>query len=64
MDHPDDPQMRVCAETIYQSLFIQALGSLKGELTVPLRTKRRGRCLGPVAGRGTPREAGRDELDA
>jgi transposase, IS30 family len=39
-EHPDDPVMRVCAETIYQSLFVQARGSLKGELTTYLRTQR------------------------
>ena len=40
MDHPDDPQMRVCAETIYQSLFVQARGGLKRELATYLRTQR------------------------
>jgi IS30 family transposase len=40
MDHPEDPAMRVCAETIYQSLFVQARGGLKRELTVHLRSKR------------------------
>lgn len=40
MDHPDDPDMRVCAETIYQSLFVQARGALKRELTVHLRSQR------------------------
>ena len=40
MDHPEDPAMRVCAETIYQSLFVQARGGLKRELTVHLRTQR------------------------
>jgi IS30 family transposase len=39
-DHPDDPVMRVSAETIYQSLFVQARGSLKRELTAHLRTER------------------------
>jgi IS30 family transposase len=39
-EHPDDPVMRVSAETIYQSLFVQARGSLKKELTVHLRTQR------------------------
>ena len=38
--HPDDPVMRVSAETIYQSLFVQARGSLKRELTAHLRTGR------------------------
>jgi IS30 family transposase len=40
MDHPEDPTMRVCAETIYQSLFVQARGGLKRELTVHLRSRR------------------------
>jgi len=39
-EHPDDPVMRVSAETIYQSLFVQARGSLKKELTAHLRTER------------------------
>jgi IS30 family transposase len=42
-EHPGDPVMRVCAETIYQSLFVQARGSLKRELTTHLRTQRRRR---------------------
>jgi IS30 family transposase len=42
-EHPDDPVMRVCAETIYQSLFVQARGSLKRELTTYLRTQRQRR---------------------
>ena len=42
-EHPDDPVMRVCAETIYQSLFVQARGTLKRELTTYLRTQRRRR---------------------
>ena len=43
MDHPEDPQMRACADTIYQSLFVQARGSLKRELTAHLRTQRQRR---------------------
>jgi IS30 family transposase len=39
-EHPDDPVMGVCAETIYQSLFVQSRGSLKRELTTYLRTQR------------------------
>ena len=39
-EHPDDPVMSVCAETIYQSLFVQARGSLKRDLTAYLRTQR------------------------
>jgi transposase, IS30 family len=42
-EHPDDPVMRVCAETIYQSLFVQARGSFKRELTTYLRTQRQRR---------------------
>lgn len=40
VDFPNDPEMRVCAETIYQSLYIQARGGLKRELTRHLRTGR------------------------
>jgi IS30 family transposase len=39
-DFPDDPEMRVSPETIYQSLYIQARGGLKRELTAHLRTGR------------------------
>lgn len=40
VDFPDDPEMRVCAETIYQALYIQARGGLKQELTQHLRRGR------------------------
>jgi IS30 family transposase len=40
IDFPDDPEMRVSAETIYQSLYVQARGGLKRELTRHLRTGR------------------------
>jgi transposase, IS30 family len=40
IDFPDDPEMHVSAETIYQSLYIQARGGLKRELTRYLRTGR------------------------
>jgi IS30 family transposase len=40
LDFPDDPEMHVSAETIYQSLYIQARGGLKRELTAYLRTGR------------------------
>ena len=36
----DDPQMRVCAETIYQSLYVTSRGALRHELTRSLRTAR------------------------
>ena len=37
---PNDPEMRVSHETIYLSLYIQARGGLKRELTTALRTGR------------------------
>ena len=40
IDFPDEPEMWVSAETIYQSLYVQARGGLKRELTVYLRTGR------------------------
>jgi len=40
MDHPGDAEMRVSHETIYQSLFVQARGVLRKELTRCLRTGR------------------------
>ena len=39
-DHPDDPEMWVSHETIYQSLFVQGRGALRAELTRCLRTGR------------------------
>jgi transposase, IS30 family len=40
IDFPDDPEMRVSHETIYQSLYVQGRGALKRELTRHLRTGR------------------------
>ena len=39
-DFPDDPEMWVSHETIYQSLYVQSRGGLKRELTRHLRTGR------------------------
>jgi len=39
-DFPDDPEMWVSHETIYQSLYVQSRGGLKRELTTHLRTGR------------------------
>ncbi len=39
-DYPDDLDMRVSHETIYKTLFIQARGGLRRELTACLRTGR------------------------
>jgi IS30 family transposase len=40
IDYPDDPEMRVCHETIYQTLYLQARGELKTELKTALRSGR------------------------
>ncbi|MBK8540237.1 MAG: IS30 family transposase [Ardenticatenia bacterium] len=40
IDHPSDAEMRVSHETIYRSLFVQARGALRKELTRCLRSGR------------------------
>jgi IS30 family transposase len=40
VDFPDQPEMQVSTETIYQSLYVQSRGALKRELTRCLRTGR------------------------
>src|SRR4051794_25228542 len=40
VDFPDDPNMRISHEAIYQSLFVQGRGALARELTACLRTGR------------------------
>jgi IS30 family transposase len=40
IEFPDDPMMRVSAETIYQSLYVQGRGALRKELAACLRTGR------------------------
>jgi len=40
VEFPDDLEMRVSHETIYQSLFVQSRGALRKELTASLRTGR------------------------
>lgn len=40
LDYPENPEMRVSHETIYQSLFVQARGALRIELARCLRTGR------------------------
>jgi len=39
-DHPDDPEMRVSHETIYECLYLQARGELRTDLKVALRSGR------------------------
>jgi IS30 family transposase len=51
-DFPDEPEMWVSHETIYQALYVQSRGGLKRELTVHLRT---GRALRKPQRRGTQR---------
>src|SRR3954470_16956201 len=50
LEHPDDPLMRISHETIYRSLYVQARGELRRQLTAQLRT-----------GRSTRRTRGRVE---
>ena len=38
LDFPDDPEMRVSHETIYQSLYVQTRGALRRELASRLRS--------------------------
>lgn len=53
LDHPDDPEMRVSHETIYQSLFVQGRGELRRELARCLRSGRTARkARGSTDGRG------------
>jgi transposase, IS30 family len=54
LDFPDDPEMRVSHETVYQSLFVQGRGELRRELARCLRTGRTCRKQ-----RGTPDGRGR-----
>ena len=41
-EYPDDPEMTVSHETIYHTLYLQAKGELRTELTVSLRCGRAG----------------------
>jgi transposase, IS30 family len=43
VQYPDDAQMRISHETIYQSLYVQSRGELRRQLTAQLRTGRRRR---------------------
>jgi IS30 family transposase len=50
VEFPDDPEMRVSPETIYQSLYVQSRGALRRDLTRCLRTGRALRQAGRRAG--------------
>jgi IS30 family transposase len=39
-DHPDDPELRVSPETIYQCLYLQSRGELRTQLRLALRSGR------------------------
>ena len=54
LEFPDDPEMRVSHETIYQSLFVQGRGELRRELARCLRSGRTTR-----RNRGIPERRGR-----
>ena len=56
-DHPDDPEMRVSHETIYECLYLQARGALRTALKIALRQGRHGGSPGP--GRPPPGERSR-----
>jgi IS30 family transposase len=43
LEHPDDLEMRISHETIYQSLYVQARGELRRQLTANLRSGRSSR---------------------
>jgi transposase, IS30 family len=46
VDYPDDEEMRISHETIYQSLYVQSRGELRRQLTAQLRTGRTKRRAG------------------
>jgi transposase, IS30 family len=68
-EFPDEPEMRVSHETIYQSIYVQGRGALREELAASLRTgravlqprrseERQGRIPGMVSISERPAEAG------
>jgi transposase, IS30 family len=53
LENPDNPEMRIAPETIYQSLYVQSRGRFRADLTKHLRTQRKRRkARGPGSGRG------------
>ena len=69
VEHPDEPERRVCAETIYQSIYVQSRGALKRDLAAHLRRgraqrkpqnrpeERRGKLVGTISIGQRPVEA-------
>lgn len=57
LEFPDDKGMRVSAETIYRSLFLQARGVLKKELLAHLRSRRMTRRAKNAKGKGNHKGA-------
>jgi IS30 family transposase len=53
--YPDEPTMQVSHETIYRTLYVQARGALKQELTAHLRRRRPMRASRAAARRGDGR---------
>lgn len=54
-EFPDNPEMRVSPETIYQALYVQARGGLKREIQAALRTGRTRRKPHRTGEQRTPR---------
>ena len=56
-EFPQNAEMRVSTETIYQSLYVQSRGALRRDLARCLRTD--GRCGAPAASPGSARTGSR-----
>jgi len=69
VEHPEEPGQRACAETIYQSVYVQSRGALKADLAAHLRRgrarrkplnrpeERRGKLVGTISISERPAEA-------
>jgi IS30 family transposase len=55
LENPDDPEMRISHETIYQSLYVQSRGRFRADLTKHLRTQRKRRKARGSSGSGRGR---------
>ncbi len=53
VEHPEDPEMQISHETIYQSLYVQSRGELRSQLAANLRrARKRRRARGAAEHRG------------